>query len=117
MPDPPKHIEIQVKEGTPISKKDVKKLIQRILYKFKEPKVKPLTDSSKRGQAKEKNKKFFLDVLLKKEFLKVVEELEKKNEIFILDKKGEDLRKVDIPKNCVFVLGDHKGCQKKSGRD
>jgi len=31
MPDPPKHIEIQVKEGTPISKKDIGKIIQKLL--------------------------------------------------------------------------------------
>ena len=98
MPDPPKHIEIQVKEGTPISKKDVSKLIQKILYKFRE------------GEKKEVFPGCFVE---KKSFLKVVEDLENENEIFILDKKGEDLRKVDLPKNCVFILGDHKGLPKK----
>jgi len=98
MPDPPKHIEIQVKEGTPISKKDVGKLIQKILYKFREG---------------EKHEVFPGCFVEKKSFLKVVEELEKKNEIFILDKKGEDIRKVEIPENCVFVLGDQEGLPKK----
>ena len=98
MPDPPKHIEIQVKEGTPINKKDVKKLIQKILYKFRD------------GKKREIFPGCFVE---KKSFLKVVEDLENENEIFILDKKGEDLRKVDLPKNCVFILGDHKGLPKK----
>jgi tRNA pseudouridine-54 N-methylase len=33
MPDPPKHIEIRVEDGTPISKKDVGNLIKKLLYK------------------------------------------------------------------------------------
>ena len=98
MPDPPKHIEIQVKDGTPISKKDVGKLIQKILYKFRE------------GKKYEVFPGCFVE---KKSFLKVVEELEKKNEIFILDKKGEDLREIKIPENCVFVLGDQEGLPRK----
>ena len=36
MPDPPKHIEIQVTEELRISKKDVGNLIKKILYKYKE---------------------------------------------------------------------------------
>lgn len=102
MPDPPKHIEIQVKEGTPISKKDVGKLIQKILYKYKEGK---------------KQKIFPGCFVEKKSFLKVIGELEEEgNEIFILDKKGEDIRKVKIPENCVFVIGDHDGLPKKELR-
>ena len=46
--------------------------------------------------------------------MKVIEELiEEGNEVFILDKKGEDLRKSKISKNCVFILGDHEGLSKK----
>ena len=37
MPDPPKHIEIQVNDDTPISKKDVANLIKKLLYKCKVP--------------------------------------------------------------------------------
>jgi len=99
MPDPPKHIEIQVKDETVISKKDVASLIKKLLYKYKE------------GEKREVLSGCFIE---KKSFLKVVEELEKKeNQIFILDKKGEDLRKVDIKENCVFILGDHDGLPKK----
>ncbi len=99
MPDPPKHIEIQVKENTPISKKDVAGLIKKILYKYK----------------KDKKTEVFPGCFVeKKSFLKVVAELQKQgNRIFILDKKGEDIRKAEIPENCVFVLGDQEGLPKK----
>jgi tRNA (pseudouridine54-N1)-methyltransferase len=111
MPDPPKHIEINVKtnQGVPetgqkvgsidISKKDVASLIQKILYKYRE------------GKKTEVFPGCFIE---KKSFLKVIEELIKDgNEIFILDKKGEDIRKAKIPKNCAFILGDHDGLPKK----
>ena len=35
MPDPPKHIEIQVTDELEISKKDIGNLIKKILYKYK----------------------------------------------------------------------------------
>ena len=98
MPDPPKHIEIQVHEETPISKKDIGNLIKKILYKYKE------------GEKREVVPGCFVE---KKSFLKVVEELSEDNEIFILDKKGEDIRKAEIPENCVFILGDQDGLPKK----
>ena len=98
MPDPPKHIEIQVKEGLDISKKDLAGLIKRILYKYKEG---------------EKREVFPGCSVEKKSFLKVIEELSEENDIFVLDKKGEDIREVEIPKNCVFILGDHDGLPKK----
>jgi len=96
MPDPPKHIEIQVKDGSVISKKDVAKVIQKILYKYKE------------GEKKEIFPGCFVE---KKSFLKVVEDLD--CGIFILDRKGEDLRKVEIAGDCAFVLGDQEGLPKK----
>jgi tRNA (pseudouridine54-N1)-methyltransferase len=111
MPDPPKHIEIRAitNKGVPetgqkvgsldISKKDVGNLIKKILYKYKE------------GANTEVLPGCFIE---KKSFLGVVEELIKQgNEIFILDKKGEDIRKAKISKDCAFVLGDHDGLPKK----
>ena len=93
MPDPPKHIEIQIKPELEISKKDVGNLIKKILYKYRS------------GEKREVLPGCFIE---KKPFLSVVEELEKKGDkIFILDKKGEDIRNAEIPENCVFVLGDH----------
>ncbi len=98
MPDPPKHIEIQVKNGLDISKKDIGTLIKKILYKYKQ------------GEKKEVFPGCFVE---KKSFLKIIEELANENEIFLLDKKGEDIRKAKIPENCVFVLGDQDGFPKK----
>ena len=98
MPDPPKHIEIQVKEDTPIRKKDVAKLIQKILYKYK-PGV--------------KNEAFPGCFVEKKSFLNLVGELSENGEVFILDKRGKDIRKVKISDDCVFIIGDHEGLPKK----
>ncbi len=98
MPDPPKHIQIQVTDDLGLNKKDVGKIIQKILYKYKE------------GEKNEVLEKCFIE---KKSFMHVVEELiSEGNEIFILDKKGEDLRKVNIPEDCVFIIGDHEGLPK-----
>ena len=99
MPDPPKHIEIEVKPELDISKKDVANLIRKILYKYRE------------GEKREVLPGCFVE---KKSFLKVIEELiEQGNEVYILDKKGEDIRKAKISENCVFVLGDHEGLPPK----
>lgn len=98
MPDPPKHIEISVKEGLEISKKDIATLIKKILYKYRE----------------ERKKEVFPGCFVeKKSLLNVLEELGKENEIFLLDKKGERLRDAKIPNNCVFVLGDNEGLPRK----
>ena len=98
MPDPPKHIEMQVTDELEISKKDVGNLIKKILYKYKE------------GKKTEVFPKCFVE---KKSLLEVVKELGKENEIFLLDENGEDIRKAKILRNCVFVLGDHDGIQGK----
>lgn len=98
-PDPPKHIEIQVTDNLEISKKDVASLIRKILYKYKE------------GKKSEVLPGCFVE---KKSFLKVIEELiENGSEVFILDKKGEDIREVKIKNNCIFIIGDHDGLPKK----
>ena len=87
MPDPPKHIEITVKDDTPISKKDVANI----------------------------KKEVFPGCFVEKKSLqKVIDELlEKDVEVFILDKKGESLREIEIPNKCAFLLGDHEGFPKK----
>jgi tRNA (pseudouridine54-N1)-methyltransferase len=95
MPDPPKHIEIEIKEGLDISKKDVAGLIKKTLYKYQEGR---------------KNEVFPGVTVEKKSFLNVVEELmQEDKEIFILDKRGEDIREADVTENAVFVLGDQDG--------
>ncbi len=102
MPDPPKHIEMQVKDELTISKKDVGNLLKKILYKYQ------------KGRKTEVLPGCFVE---KKSFLKVIEELESEgNEIFILDKKGKDIREIKIPKKCVFIVGDHEGLPKKELR-
>lgn len=102
MPDPPKHIEIQVTDELVISKKNVADLIKKILYKYREG---------------EKHEVFPGAFVEKKNLFKVVNDLiSEGNEIFILDKKGESLREVKISKNCAFILGDHDGLPKKELR-
>jgi len=98
MPDPPKHIEINVKDESIISKKDVAGLIKKLLYKYK------------KGEKTEVFPGCFIE---KKALLPLIEELSEKGEIFILDKKGENLRNLKISKNPVFVLGDQDGLPKK----
>ena len=99
MPDPPKHIEMQIVPDLDISKKDVATLIKKILYKYKE------------GKKTEVLPGCFVE---KKSFLNVIEGLIKEgNEIYILDKKGKDIRDTKIPENCVFILGDHEGLPPK----
>jgi len=130
MPDPPKHIEIQVTDNLNISKKDVAGLIKKILYKYRE------------GKKTEIFPGCFVE---KKSFLKVIEELQSEGakkseifgatksgaaptrrtdedfvgkEIFILDKKGEDIRKIKTKdlEDAVFILGDQDGLPEKELR-
>lgn len=99
MPDPPKHIEITVTEELGISKKNIASLLKKLLYKYKE------------GEKREVFPGCFVE---KKSLQKVIEDLiEKDVEIFILDKKGESIREVKIPKECAFLLGDQEGLPKK----
>jgi len=98
MPDPPKHIEIHGKNAE-INKKNVAKILQKVLYKHKE------------GEKKEVLPGCFIE---KKSFLKVIDELiGQGKEIFVLDKKGESIREVKMDKPPVFILGDHQGLPKK----
>ncbi len=102
-PDPTKHIEMfpgkKLSEDSEhdISKKDVAGLIKKLLYKYK------------RGQKNEVMPGYWIE---KKNFIDVIKELGKDNTVFILDKKGEDIRKAEIPENPVFVLGDQEGIPK-----
>ena len=110
MPDPPKHIEITLKQkqGIPktdeketldISKKDIAGLIKKILYKYKEGKKTDVLPGC------------FIE---KKSFLNVIAELVAEGkEIFVLDRKGESIRNIEITENSAFVIGDHDGLPKK----
>lgn len=96
-PNPPMHILIEYDKELAISKKDVAGLIKRILYKA--PKEKGKVVNPAPGCYVEK-----------KSFEALVEELntEGKN-IFLLDKKGEDIRNLKLKGNEVFILGDQDG--------
>jgi len=99
MPDPPKHIEIQAHKDLELSKKDVAGLIKKLLYKYRA------------GQKTEVLPGCFIE---KKSFLNVIQDLFNKDiQIFILDKKGQDIRQAEISKNCAFILGDHEGLPQK----
>lgn len=98
-PTPPRHIEMQVTDDLEISKKDIGSMIKKILYKYKE------------GKRNEVFPKCFIE---KKSFLEVVEELKNDGkQIFILDKKGKDIRESKINDECVFILGDQEGLPQK----
>ena len=97
-PDPPKHLEIwSDKDGelTSVNKKDVIKVIKRLLYKYRA------------GEKKEVDPGCFVE---KKSVLSFVEDLlEQDRNVYVLDEKGEDIRSIDIGENPVFILGDHEG--------
>jgi tRNA (pseudouridine54-N1)-methyltransferase len=103
-PDAPKHIEmfpgkaLGEDSDQDISKKDVAGLIKKLLYKYKP------------GINNEVMKGYFIE---KKGVIDVVNKmLEDGKEVFILDKRGEDIRSIEIGKNPVFILGDHDGIPK-----
>ncbi|MFH0808671.1 MAG: tRNA (pseudouridine(54)-N(1))-methyltransferase TrmY [archaeon] len=104
-PDSPKHLEIcptRNLEGAEnkidISKKDVAGLIKRMLYKYR------------KGEKVEVGKGYTVE---KKSFVKLMEEfVEDRKEIYILDKRGEDIRDIEFGEDVVFVVGDHDGIPK-----
>ncbi|MEM3405740.1 MAG: tRNA (pseudouridine(54)-N(1))-methyltransferase TrmY [Candidatus Pacearchaeota archaeon] len=94
-PTPPRHITLISNKDIPISKKDVAGLIKRMLFKYKGKDVEEIYPGC------------FID---KKNFFDVIEEkLKEKKRIIILDKDGISIEKENINKDCVFVVGDHKG--------
>jgi tRNA (pseudouridine54-N1)-methyltransferase len=108
-PDPPKHLEFfpgknfmaDEEKRIDISKKDLAGLIKKILYKYK------------KGIKNEVVPGYFIE---KKSLMKLVEEfLEEGKEVFILDKRGDDIRDIKTSelKNAVFVIGDQDGIPKK----
>jgi len=105
-PDPMKHLEIKpVLEGETgvnkiyLNKKNVSKIIKKMLYKYK------------KGERKEVFPGYWIE---KKDFLKLIRELsESGRNIYLLDRKGQDIRSVKIEKDPIFILGDHEGLSKK----
>lgn len=98
-PDAPKHLLFQYHPEMPISKKDVAGLIRRMLFKYK------------KGMQIEAFPGCFVE---KKSFLHLIEQFEMEGKkIFLLEKRGGDIRNVEIPDNAVFVIGDHEGVPKQ----
>ncbi len=105
-PDPPKHLEMfpgknfmaDDKKRIDISKKDVASLIKKLLYKYK------------KGEKKEVVPGYFIE---KKGLSALLKELkEEGKEIYLLDKRGTDIRDKKKLDNCVFVIGDQEGIPK-----
>ncbi|MFH1270283.1 MAG: tRNA (pseudouridine(54)-N(1))-methyltransferase TrmY [Nanoarchaeota archaeon] len=105
-PDPPKHLELQpATEGKTgrdkiyINKKNVAGILKKMLYKYRQ------------GKKHEVFPGFWVE---KKGIFELVKELvsEGKN-LYILDPRGEDIRKAEIKQNPVFILGDHQGLPAK----
>ncbi|MFZ5955827.1 MAG: tRNA (pseudouridine(54)-N(1))-methyltransferase TrmY [Nanoarchaeota archaeon] len=105
-PDPPKHIEMfpeknleSVEGKVDISKKDVAGLLKKMLYKYK------------KGIKNEVFPGYWIE---KKSFSNLIGELsEQGKQIYILDKKGEDIRNVKLTGKEVFILGDQDGIPKQ----
>ncbi|MBU0958117.1 MAG: hypothetical protein KKF56_04900 [Nanoarchaeota archaeon] len=102
-PDPTKHLELfpgeDLKGEIEISKKDIAGLIKRMLYKYKEGRKNKIVDG------------YYVE---KKSLIKVIDEMiEEGKQIYILDKKGEDIRNVELNDDAVFLIGDHDGLPKK----
>lgn len=105
-PDKPKHIEMipskgleDVENKLDISKKDVAGLIKKMLYKYK------------KGEKREIAPGYSIE---KKSFSNVLGELDSEGKtIYVLDKRGEDIRSIKISGNEVFILGDQDGIPKQ----
>ncbi len=99
-PNPPMHLELVSNPEMPISKKDIAGLIKIMLYKC----------------VKGRKTQVFPGCFVEKKSLsQLMDELSEKK-IFVLDRKGKDIRQADM-KDCVFVIGDHEGLPKKEIRN
>jgi tRNA (pseudouridine54-N1)-methyltransferase len=95
-PNNPRHLVFESNQEMPISKKDVAGLIKRMLYKS--PKIEGL-------------KEIFPGASIeKKSFEHLVKELDREGkDVLLLEGRGEDIRKKDLTKHPVFIIGDHEG--------
>jgi tRNA (pseudouridine54-N1)-methyltransferase len=101
-PNPPIHIEIYPKDKEiDISKKDVAGLIKKMLYKAPRKKGQKINVAS--GYSVEK-----------KSLIELIEELGSEGKkVYLLDKKGKDIREINIEGREVLVLGDQDGIGKR----
>ena len=108
-PNAPVHIEMfpgenkqfaDIKGQIDISKKDVAGLIKKMLYKVK------------KGEKREVEKGYAVE---KKSFIDLVKELmDNGKKVYVLDKKGDDVRDLKNKElgKVVFIIGDHDGIPK-----
>jgi tRNA (pseudouridine54-N1)-methyltransferase len=95
-PHAPRHLVLESNTEMPISKKNVAGLIKRMLYKSpdKEGLLEVFPGAS----------------IERKSFEHLVKELDKEGkDVLLLDRKGKDIRGVDLDKKPVFIIGDHEG--------
>lgn len=105
-PQPQKHLEMHtITKGEVgvdrinLDKKNIADVIKKMLYKYRE------------GEKREVFPGFFVE---KKGFLELVNDLAKEGRnLYLLDPDGEDIRKMEIKENPIFILGDHKGLPQK----
>ena len=109
-PDPPKHLEMfpgkniqfaDISNRIDISKKDVAGLIKKMLYKYK------------KGEKRKISPGYTIE---KKSLVQVVEELiEQGKEIYIMDRRGKDIRNIGKKEfeKAVFIIGDQDGIPKQ----
>lgn len=105
-PDSPKHLEISpadhpggINNKIDISKKDIAGLIKRMLYKYQKGKKVSIAPG------------YYIE---KKSFTKLLEEFQKeRKDIYLLDKRGKDIRDIKFKEDSVFILGDHEGIPKQ----
>lgn len=96
-PNPTMHLIFEYNPEMSISKKDVAGLIRRML--FKAPK-----------EAGELKEVFPGCSIEKKSFEALIKELDKQGKnVFLLDEDGEDIRKIKMKGNEVFIIGDQDG--------
>lgn len=110
-PNPPMHLIFEYDKEMPISKKDVAGLIKRMLYKApREAAMVPSNSSAQAGSKSEIRKVFPGCSIEKKSFEAVVKSLDKEGKnVFLLDEEGEDIRKIELKGNEVFIIGDQDG--------
>jgi tRNA (pseudouridine54-N1)-methyltransferase len=102
-PRPPRHLVIESNSDMPISKKNVAGLIKKLLYKS--PDCEGLKEIMPGCSAE------------KKSFEHLVKELDKDGKnVFLLEKRGEDIRNLELKGDEVYIIGDHEGFPKDKKR-
>jgi tRNA (pseudouridine54-N1)-methyltransferase len=102
-PHAPRHLVLESNEDLPISKKNVAGTIKKLLYKAKDEEgLREICPGCS---------------IEKKSFEKLIKELDADGkDVLLLDGKGSDVRKTDLDKDPVFIIGDHEGFPKNKAK-